>query len=102
PPFIEVAADILEVTTEELLVVGFRDQVKTMLNTVQGQCGIINPRDRNPGGLKDPSTQSLADVSGVLHGIIQRNLMQSVKTLAWNEFIEIQSQSRLIIRWPEA
>src|SRR5690242_993124 len=82
---------------QELFVESFRQHMNAKVAPIQFHSGKPGPWRRAAGSVKQLPANLLIQEGAILDGIIKRKLLQPVKGLARRIFLEIQSQSRVVI-----
>ena len=80
-----------EVSLEELFVRSFQQDVETQRAPIQAYQGVARAGRWNPNVVEEIPRHGLAQVTGILHRIVQMDLAQTVKLLAGSKLVEIKS-----------
>src|SRR5881409_2057435 len=83
---------------EKLLVPPLHQHVEAKIPPVELNQRVAGSRRRDARRQKHLAANLLAQITGVLHGIVQMYLLQAMKALALSRPLEVQRQRRLVIQ----
>src|SRR2546421_10030599 len=88
---IKIAFRIFEIPLKKLLVPSFRQDVEAQNASIQFHIGIPGAGHRHTRLIKDLATKLIGDAAWVLHRIVERDFLQTMKSLTLGQLMEIQS-----------
>jgi hypothetical protein len=95
---VHLAARVVEVLLEELLVERLDVDVEAEVVPVQGHVGEVAARRRHPGGAEPVVGQALAHVRRILLRVVEGELVEAEDLLAGHVLVELHLERRLLLR----
>src|SRR6185436_7965407 len=94
---VKVAFHVVEVALEKLFVPTLGQDVKAKILPIEFDGGVVQTRRGHAGGGVEFAGDSVVEIGRVLHGIVQRDFLQAMKTLTVRELVEVQREAGLVV-----
>src|SRR4051812_17471997 len=102
PTIEKISIRIFEMALQQLFVPALDEDEKAQSAPIQFYRRVCGARSWNSCGEEQFARNLLGNVTGILHRIVQVNLLQAMEFLPLGSLIEIQGQGRLAIDGPKA
>ena len=91
---VKISPVVAEIMANKFFIEALLEHVKSEVAPIEQDARMGAARGRDSGGAKEFPADNLGHEAGVLHGIIEVDLVDAVKFLVLVEFIEVERESR--------
>src|SRR6185369_17585073 len=101
-PVVEIAFGILKMVLQKFFVPALDQHVKAEIASIQLHSCVRGARHGHAGLEKGFSGELFADIGWILDGVIEAELLQSMKALPVSKLVKVQSEGGFVVNRSEA